>query len=81
MKLLGDYIASRNENASSYARRLKLPIPTITRYLRGERGFSIKTVRIILDDARGALSLNDLVPNPYQDNGESVEEATKNITL
>lgn len=58
-----------------------MPIPTITRYLRGERGLALQTVIIILDDAQGQLTLHDLVPNPYQGNGEGKAEATKNITL
>lgn len=78
---LDDHIANLNENKSTYAKRLGLPVPVITRYLRGERGLSATSIRIILDDAQGALSFNDLVPNPYQDNGSGQEEATKNITL
>lgn len=78
---LRDHIASLKENYSGYARRLGIPIPTITRYLRGERGFSATTIRIIMEDAAGAIAIEDLVPNPYQDNGSRSEEATKNITL
>ena len=72
---LGDYIENSGENKTSYAKRLKLPIPTITKYLRGERGLAARSVKIILDDARGALTLDDLVPNPYKGNGGG--EATK----
>lgn len=78
---LGDHIANLNEKKSNYAKRLKLPVPTITKYLRGQQGLAATSLRIILDDAQGALSLNDLVPNPYQGNGAGKEEATKNITL
>jgi hypothetical protein len=78
---LGDHIKNLKENKSTYAKRLKLPVPSITRYLRGERGLAANSIRIILADAKGALSFNDLVPNPYQGNGTEKEEATKNITL
>lgn len=74
---LGDHIQNLKENKSTYAKRLNLPVPSITRYLRGERGLSANSIRIILADADGALNFNDLVPNPYQGNGSGQEEATK----
>jgi hypothetical protein len=78
---LGDHIANLNERKCAYAKRLNLPVPSITRYLKGQRGLSVTSIKVILDDAQGALSLDDLVPNPYKGNGGGQEEATKNITL
>jgi hypothetical protein len=72
---LGDHIRQRNETASAYSARIGLPIPCITRYLRGERGLSARSVQVILEDAQGALSWGDLIPNPYKGNGGG--EATK----
>jgi len=66
MKLY-DHILKMNEKPSSFARRLNLPVPTITRYLRGERGLSAKSLRVILEDAQGSLRVEDLVPNPYME--------------
>jgi len=62
---LHDLILSKKEKPSSFARRLNLPVPTITRYLRGERGLAADTIKVILADAQGSLTLDDLVPNPY----------------
>jgi hypothetical protein len=76
---LGDHIANLNEKKCAYAKRLNLPVPSITRYLKGQRGLAATSIKIILNDAQGALSLDDLVPNPYKTNGD--REATKNITL
>ena len=67
---LGDHIANLGENSSSYATRLKLPIPTITRYLKGQRGLAANSLHIILIDAKGKLTLDDLLPNPYKQNGD-----------
>lgn len=78
---LDEHIANLKEKKSTYAKRLRLPVPTITRYLRGERGLAANSIRIILADAAGAIEFDDLVPNPYQDNAGGQEEATKNITL
>jgi len=65
MKLY-EHILNMNEKPSTFAKRLNLPATTVTRYLRGERGLSADTIKIILDDAGGALALDDLVPNPYK---------------
>jgi transcriptional regulator with XRE-family HTH domain len=72
---LGEFISSIGERPSPYAMRLGLSVPTITRYLKGQRGLSIHTVRVILADAGERLSLDDLVPNPYQDKGNGGKES------
>jgi len=67
---LGKHIDNLNESPSVYATRLKLPVSTITRYLKGQRGLAAKSVQIILTDAQGQLTLDDLLPNPYKQNGD-----------
>ena len=78
---LGDHLANLKERPSTYARRLKIRVPSITQYLKGQQGLSPQYLKIILDDAGGAMCLNDLVPNPYQDKGNSRKKATKKETL
>jgi plasmid maintenance system antidote protein VapI len=69
---LGEHLKYLGQSPSKYARRLNLQPSTITRYLNGQRGLSSNSLRVILVDAGGSMTIHDLLPNPYQDkeNGE-----------
>lgn len=61
---LAEYLKTKNETARSFAARVKLSEPTISRLLNGVHRPDWSTVTRIYEATAGAVTANDWMPLP-----------------
>lgn len=56
---LKDYL--KDKKSTVWAREAGIPVPVITRFLRGERGISPRTMQQIVTATKGNVTFDDLL--------------------
>jgi predicted transcriptional regulator len=78
---LTEYLKTRKLSALRYSKLIGVPASSLTRYIQGKRGLSLYTVRAIVKNSNGMITLEDLSSAPPKRKNNNTTEVAEAQTV